>query len=160
MARERLVVWQRELHAAYDSVQAIGLGAGVLLVHQVCVMDDLRDLAQHRVAQEGVLLQEGFEGAIFPTVGEPGPYHIEELRPLRGLRRIAEEGEGGIRVYEAPYQPDAGGAVHVAPSASGPQHQTSPSSVRAAPVGASRSIAAWRAALSAAAASPLSGERK
>src|SRR5215208_3891032 len=159
MARERLVVWQRELHAAYDSVQAIGLGAGVLLVHQVCVMDDLRDLAQHRVAQEGVLLQEGFEGAILPTVGEPGPYHIEELRPLRGLRRIAEEGEGGVRVYEAPYQPDAGGAVHVAPAACGPKHQPSPS-VRAVPAVPSRSLTASRAALRAAAASPLSGERK
>src|SRR5919107_6394122 len=103
MARERLIVWQRELHAAHDGVEALGLGAGVLLVHQVCVADYLRDLAQHRVAQEVVLLQEGLEGAILPSVGEPGPDHVEELRLLRGLRGISEEGKGGIRVYEAPY---------------------------------------------------------
>src|SRR5215216_5923379 len=158
MARERLVVWQRELHAAYDGVQALGLGAGVLLVHQVCVMDDLCDLAQHGVV-EGVLLQEGLEGAVLPAVGEPGPHHIEELRPLRGLRRIAEEGEGGLWVYEASDQPYASCAVHVAAPARGPEHYltlpTSPPS--AVPVAA---LTAWRAALRAAAASPLSGERK
>src|SRR5215218_9068496 len=159
MARERQVVGQRELHAAYDGVQALRLGASVLLVHQVCVMDDLRDLAQRRVV-EVVLLQKRFEGAVLTVVGEPGLHHIEELRPLLGLRGIAEEGEGCLLVQEAPNQPYAGGAVHVTPAARGPQHQTLPSSVRAAPVGASRSIAAWRAALSAAAASPLSGERK
>src|SRR5919112_2488090 len=150
MARERQVVGQRELHAAHDGVKALGLGAGVLLVHQVCVMDDLRDLAQHRVV-EGVLLQEGLEGAVLTVVGEPGPHHIEELRPLWGLRGIAEEGEGGIRVYEAPDQPYAGCAVHVAAPARGPQHQTLPSAPGAL-VAASRSLTASRAALSAPAA--------
>src|SRR5215204_7472875 len=89
-------------------------GRAYFFVQQVGVVDDLCDLAQHGVAQEVVLLQEGLEGAILPTVGEPGPHHIEELRFLRCFRRIAEEGEGGIRVYEAPYQPDTGGTVHVA----------------------------------------------
>src|SRR5215213_1049976 len=111
------------------------------------------------VAQEVVLLQEGFEGAILPSVGEPGPHHIEELRFLRCFRRIAEEGEGGIRVYEAPYQPDTGGTVDVAAPASGPQHQTLPSAP-GTPACASWPLTASRAALSAAAASPLSGERK
>src|SRR5215210_4592368 len=122
-------------------------------------MDDLRDLAQHGIAQEVVLLQERLEGAIFSAVGEPGPDHVEELRPLRGLRGIAEEGKGGLRVYKAPDQPDAGGAVHVAPASRGPQHQPSPSAP-GAPAGASLPLTASRAALSAAAASPLSGERK
>src|SRR5215208_8181457 len=127
MARECLIVWQRELHAAYDGVQALGLGAGVLLVHQVCVMDDLRYLAQHRVAQEVVLLKEDLEGAVLPSVGEPGPHHIEKLRPLSGLPGIAEEGKGGLRVYKAPDQPDAGGPIHVAALTRGPQHQVPPS---------------------------------
>ena len=35
----------RELYAAHDGVQTFGLGAGVLLVHQVSVVDDLCDLA-------------------------------------------------------------------------------------------------------------------
>src|SRR5215218_4836968 len=157
--RERQVVGQRELHAAHDGVQALGLGAGVLLIHEVGVVDDLPDLAQHGVAQEIVLLEERLEGAILTSVGESGPDHVEELRPLRGLRRIAEEGEGGIRVHEAPYQPDAGGAVHVAPAARGPKHQPSPS-VRALAAVPSWSLTAARAALSATAASPLSGERK
>src|SRR5215212_11791496 len=38
--RERPVVGQRELHAADDCVQALGLRASVLLVHKVCVVDD------------------------------------------------------------------------------------------------------------------------
>src|SRR5215218_3047546 len=63
---ERLVVGEGELHAAHDGVQPLGLGPPVLLVHQVGVVDDLRYLAQHGVAQEVVLLQEGFEGAILP----------------------------------------------------------------------------------------------
>src|SRR5215210_6669263 len=130
-----------------------------LLIHEVGVVDDLPDLAQHGVAQEVVLLEERLEGAVLPAVGEPGPHHIEELRPLLGLRGIAAEGEGGIRVYEAPYQPDAGGAVHVAAPARGPQHQTL-SSVRAAPADASRPLKASRAALSASATSRRSGERK
>src|ERR687897_373136 len=109
--------------------------------------------------EEVVLLQEGFEGAILPSVGEPGPDHVEELRLLRGLRGIAEEGKGGIRVYEAPYQRDAGGAVHVAALARGPQHQPLPSAP-GAPADPSRSLTASRAALSAAAASRRSGERK
>src|SRR5215217_5176649 len=155
--RERLVVGQRELHAPNDGVQALGLGAGVLLVHQVGVVDDLGDLAQHGVAQEVVLLEEGLEGAILTSVGESGPDHVEELSPLRGLRRIAEEGEGGIRVQEAPYQPDAGGAVHVAPAARGPKHQPSVRAVAAVP---SWPLTAARAALSVTAASRLSGERK
>src|SRR5215218_821411 len=158
MARERQVVWQRELHAAYDGVQALGLGAGVLLVHQVCVMDDLRDLAQHGVV-EGVLLQEGLEGAVLTVVGEPGPHHIEELRPLLGLRGIAEEDEGCLRVQEAPNQPYAGGAVHVAALARGPQHQTLPSVPRA-PDDPSPTLTASRAAFSAPAASRRSWERK
>src|SRR5215210_3727686 len=159
MARERLVVWQRELHAAYDGVQALGLGAGVLLVQQVGVVDDLGDLAKHGVAQEVVLLEEGLEGAILPSVGEPGPDHIEELCPLLGFRGIAEEGEGCLRVQEAPDQPDAGCAVHVAAPARGPQHQTLPSVPRA-PADPLRSLTASRAALSAPAASRRSGERK
>src|SRR5215204_4196789 len=121
-------------------------------------MDYLGDLMEHQVLQL-IVLQESFEGAVLPSVGELGPDHVEELRLLGGLRRIAEEGEGGVRVYEAPYQPDAGGAVHVAAPASGPQHQPSPS-VRAVPAVPSRSLTASRAALRAAAASPLSGERK
>src|SRR5215217_4776793 len=121
-------------------------------------MDDLCDLAQHGVV-EGVLLQEGFEGAIFPTVGEPGPYHIEALRPLRGLRRIAEEGEGCLLIQETPNQPYAGGAVNVTPAARGPQHQGLPSAPGAL-VAASRSLTASRAALSVSVASRRSGERK
>src|SRR5215208_2218532 len=158
MARERVVVWQRELHAAYDGVQALGLGAGVLLVHEVGVMDYLRDLAQHRVV-EGVLLQEGLEGAVLTVVGEPGPHHIEELRPLLGLRGIAEEDEGCLLVQEAPNQPYAGGAVHVTPAARGPQHQGLPSAPGTL-VAASRSLMASRATLSAPAASRRSGDRK
>src|SRR5215213_3741053 len=156
--RERQIVGQRELHATYDGVQTLGLGAGVLLVHQVGVVDDLRDLAQHGVV-EVVLLEEGLEGAVFPVVGEPCSNHVEELCPLWGFRRIAEEGEGGIRVYEAPYQPDAGGAVHVAALARGPQHQPWPSVPRV-PADPSRSLTASRVALSAPAASRRSGERK
>src|SRR5215203_1361798 len=159
VARECLIVGERELHAPHDGVQALGLRAGVLLVHEVGVVDDFGDLAQHGVAQEVVLLEERLEGAILTSVGESGPDHVEELRLLGGLRRIAKEGEGGVRVYEAPYQPDAGGAVHVAAPASGPKHQPSPS-VRAVPAVPSRSLTASRAALRAAAASPLSGERK
>src|SRR5829696_4047353 len=131
----------------HDGVKALGLGAGVLLVHEVGVVDDLCDLAQHGVAYEIVIPQEGLEGAILPSVGEPDPYHVEELRPLRGLRRIAKEGEGGVRVYEAPDQPYAGSAVHVAPAACGPKHQPSPS-VRAVAAVPSRSLTASRAALS------------
>src|SRR5215212_3933579 len=158
VARERMVVGQRELHAAHDGVQALGLGTGVLLVHQVGVVDYLGDLAQHGVLQF-VVLQERLEGAVLPAVGEPGPDHVEELRPLRGLRGIAEEGEGGMRVQEAPYQPDAGGAVYVAASASGPQHQILPSVPRA-PADPSPPLTASRAALSTSAASRRSGERK
>src|SRR5829696_3798555 len=143
----------------HDGVKALGLGAGVLLVHEVGGVDDLCDLAQHGVAYEIVIPQEGLEGAIPPSVGEPGPYHVEELRSLGGLRGIAEEGEGGIRVHEAPYQPDAGGAVHVTPAARGPQHQGLLSAPGAL-VAASRSLTASRAALSAPAASRRSGARQ
>src|SRR5919199_3607396 len=64
-----------------------------------------------------MLLEEGLEGAVFPVMGEPGSGHIKEVRLLRSLRRIFEERESGLRVYEALYQPDAGRAVHVAPPA-------------------------------------------
>src|SRR5829696_2356459 len=158
VARERQIVWQRELHAAHDGVQALGLGPPVLLVHQIGVVDYLRDLAQHGVV-ELVLLQERFEGAILPSVGEPGPDHVEKLRSLRGLRGIAEEGEGCLLVQEAPNQPYAGGAVHVASTARGPQHQTL-SSVPRTPGDLSRSLTASRATLSAPAASRRSGDRK
>src|SRR5215213_9819320 len=47
---KRLVVGEDELHTADDGVQAIGLGASVLLVHEVGVVHDLRDLRQHRVS--------------------------------------------------------------------------------------------------------------
>src|SRR5215210_8963662 len=130
-----------------------------LLIHEVGVVDDLPDLAQHGVAQEVVLLEERLEGAVLTVVGEPGPHHIEELRPLLGLRGIAEEDEGCLRVQEAPNQPYAGGAVHVTPAARGPQHQGLPSAPGAL-VAASRSLTASRAALSAPAASRRSGERK
>jgi hypothetical protein len=93
------------------------------------------------------------------VVGEPGSNHVEELCPLWGFRRITEEGEGGIRVYEAAYQAYAGGAVHVAAPARGPQHQTLPSAL-GVPADPSRSLTASRAALSASAASRRSGERK
>src|SRR5215210_1232997 len=158
VARERMVVRQRELHAAHDGVQALGLGTGVLLVHQIGVVDYLGDLAEHSVLQL-VVLQERLEGAVLSAVGEPGPDHVEELRTLRGLRGIAEEGEGGLGVYKAPDQPDAGGAVHVAASARGPQHQGLPSAPTV-PADPSPSLIASRAALSACAVSPLSGERK
>src|SRR5215204_5077226 len=104
MARERLVVWQRELHAAYDGVQALGLGAGVLLVHQVCVMDDLRDLAQHRVV-EGVLFEEGLKGAVLTVVGEPGPPHMEGFAPSRAPGGTAEEAKEATAVTKARNKP-------------------------------------------------------
>src|SRR5215212_1978285 len=75
-----------------------------------------------------------------------------------GSPKNAKEASG-FRVYEAPYQPDAGGAVHVAASARGPQHQPSPSAP-SAPDEPSRFLTASRVSLSTAAASPLSGERK
>src|SRR5215210_653963 len=153
VARERMVFGQRELHAAHDGVQALGLGTGVLLVHQVGVVDYLGDLAQHGVLQF-VVLQERLEGAVLPAVGEPGPDHVEEFRPLRGLRGVAEEGEGGLGVQKSPDQPDAGGAVYVAAPTRSPQHQFIPSALAAPPL----SLTASRAALSACAASPLSGE--
>src|SRR5215207_8634668 len=158
VAYQGVIIRQRKLHAAYDCVQTLGFGPPVLLVHQVGVVDSLRDLAKHRIV-EAVLLQEGLEGAIVPTVGEPGPHHIEELRLLRGLRRIAEEDEACLLVQEAPNQPYAGGAVHVAAPARGPQHQTLPSAP-GTPDDPSRSLTASRAALSAPAASRRSGERK
>src|SRR5918995_270848 len=155
---ECLVVGERELHAAHDGVQPLGLGFPVLLVHQVGVVDYLGDLMEHPVLQL-ILLQERLEGAVLPAVGEPGPDHIEELRLLRGLRRIAEEGEGGLGVYKAPDQPDAGGAVHVAAPTRGPQHHLLPS-VPNVPADPSLTLAASRAALSASAAWRRSGERK
>jgi hypothetical protein len=96
---ERLIVGEGELHAAHDGVQPLGLGPPVLLVHQVCVVDYPGDLMEHPVLQL-VVLQESLKGAILPSVGEPGPDHVEEFRPLRGLRGIAEEGKGGLRVYK------------------------------------------------------------
>src|SRR5215211_2377880 len=156
--RERQIVGQRELHAAHDGVQALGLGAGVLLVHQIGVVNNLRDLAQHGVV-EVVLLEEGLEGAVFPSVGEPGPDHVEELRSLWGFRRIAEEGKGCPWVQEASDQPYAGGAVHVAALARGPEHYLPLPTSRfsAVPVAA---LTARRESLRAAVASVLSGERK
>src|SRR5215217_6012695 len=69
---ERFVVGEGELHAAHDGVQALGLGPPVLLVHQVGVVDDLRDLVEHSVLQL-VLLQESLEGAV--------PQRCESLAP-------------------------------------------------------------------------------
>src|SRR5215212_12008075 len=54
---EGVIVRQRELHPAHDGVQTLGLGAGILLVQQIGVVDYLGDLAQHGVV-EVVLLQE------------------------------------------------------------------------------------------------------
>src|SRR5215218_4815701 len=155
---ERLIVGEGELHAAHDGVQPLGLGPPVLLVHQVGVVDYLGDLMEHPVLQL-VVLQESLEGAVLPSVREPGPDHIEELRLLRGFRGIVEEGEGGPWVHEAPDQPNAGCAVHVTALTRRPQHQVLPS-VPNALADPSLTLAASRAALSAPAASPLSGERK
>src|ERR671913_1175353 len=154
----RMIARSRVLFPAHDGVQPLGLGPPVLLVHEVGVVDDLGYLAEHPVL-EPVLLQESLEGAVLLAVGEPGPDHVEELRPLRRLRGIAEEGEVGLRVQEAPYQPDAGGAVHVATPARGPHHQRLPSPPRS-PADPWLVLAASRAALSVCAASLLSGERK
>jgi hypothetical protein len=70
------VVGEGEPHAAHDGVQVLGLGAPVLLVHKVRVVDDLRDLAQHGVA-EIVLFEERLQGAVLPAVGEPCSHHVE-----------------------------------------------------------------------------------
>src|SRR5215217_6854146 len=43
------VVREDELHAANDGVQAIGLGTAVPVVHQVCIVHDLRDLRQYGI---------------------------------------------------------------------------------------------------------------
>src|SRR5918994_2256805 len=94
-----------------------------------------------------------------PSVGEPGPDHVEKLRSLRGLRGIAEESEGRLLVQEALDQPYAGGAVHVTSTSRGPQHQTL-SSVPRTPGALSRSLMASRAAVSAHAASRRNGDRK
>src|SRR5215216_4409479 len=158
MAGKRLVVGEGELHPAHDGVKALGLGTAELLVHEVGVVDYLGYLTEHRVLQL-VLLQERLERAVFAAVGEPCPHDVEELRSVRGLRGVAEEGEGGFRVYEAPYQPDTGGAVYMAASAGSPQHQLPPPEP-SAPAEPSLPLTASRAALSAAAASFLSGERK
>src|SRR5215211_377906 len=80
VAGEYLVVGQRELHPAHDNIQSLGLGASVLLVHQIGVVDYLGDLVKHRIVQL-VLFKERLEGAVLAVVGEPGPYNIEELRP-------------------------------------------------------------------------------
>src|SRR3712207_6811940 len=94
---QRLIVREDELHAADDGVEAIGLGAAVLLVHQVGVVDDLSYLLEQRVLQL-VFLQERLEGTVLAAVGEPCPRYVEELRPLRRFGGVAEEGEGGLRV--------------------------------------------------------------
>src|SRR5919106_1406253 len=156
--RERMVVGQSELHAAHDDVQPLGLGPPVLLVHEVGVVDDLGYLAENGILQF-VFLQERLEGAVLPSVGEPGPDHVEELRSLRGLRGIAEVGEGCLRVQKALDQPYAGGAVHVASTARGPQHQTL-FSVPRTPGDLSRSLMASRAALSAPLPRGATGDRK
>src|SRR5919107_1583206 len=155
---ERFVVGEGELHAAHDGVQPLGLGPPVLLVHQVGVVDYLGDLMEHPVLQL-ILLEKRLEGAVLSAVGKLGPDHVEELRPLRGLRGIAEEGKGGLGVYKAPDQPDACGAVHVASPTRCPQHQVL-LSVPRTPDDPSLALTASRAALSACAASTLSGERK
>src|SRR5215203_883877 len=67
--------------------------------------------------------------------------------------------EVGQPLCKALYQPDAGGAVHVAALARGPQHQPWPSVPRV-PADPSRSLTASRVALSASAAWRRSGERK
>src|SRR5918998_307246 len=121
VAGQSLVVREDHLHAADDGVEAVGLRTTVPLVHEVGVVDDLGYLPEHRVVQL-VLLQERLEGAVLAAVGEPGPHHVEQLRLLRCLGGVAEEGEGGLRVQEAPYQPHTGGAVHVASPARGPEH--------------------------------------
>src|ERR671921_1128855 len=155
---ECLIVGEGELHAAHDGVQPLGLGPPVLLVYQVGVVDYLGDLMEHQVLQL-ILLEERLEGAVLSAVGKLGTYHIEELRPIRGLRGIAEEGKGGLGVYKAPDQPDACGAVHVASPTRCPQHQVL-LSVPRTPDDPSLALTASRAALSACAASTLSGERK
>src|SRR5215210_3320240 len=156
--REGLVVGEGELHTPDHGVQPFGLGAPVLLVHEVGIMDYLGDLMEYPVLQL-VVLQECLEGTGVPAVREPGPDHVEELCPLRGLRGIAEEGEGGLGIQESPYQPDACRPVHVAAPARGPQHQGL-SSVPKTPDGPSLALAASRAALSASAAPRRRGERK
>src|SRR4028118_1813168 len=67
VAGEGLVVGEGELHPPDDGVQALGLGASVLLVHQVGVVDDLAYLAQHGVF-EPVFFEKGLEGAVVPAV--------------------------------------------------------------------------------------------
>src|SRR5215213_3110001 len=158
VAGECLVVGQRELHPAHDDVQSLGLGTAVLLVHQIGVVDYLGDLMKHGIVQL-VLFKERLEGAVLPVVGEPGPHDVEELCTLRGFRWISDEGKGRIRIYEAPYQPYAGGAVHMAASACGPEHQLPPPEPMPSS-GLALSLTASRAALSAEAASFLNGERK
>src|SRR5215210_8213068 len=122
MVRQDEIVHERELHAAHDGVQTLRLGSAVLLVHEVRVVHDLGDLRQHWVL-EGILLEECFEGAIVSSVGEPGEGDVEELCPLRGLLRILEESEVGLRIDEALDEPRACGAVDVATSAGCPKHQ-------------------------------------
>src|SRR4029450_5705162 len=65
---ERMVVGEDELHAPDDSVQPIGFGTSILLVHEVSIVHDLRDLGQRRIF-EMILLDEGLERAIIATGG-------------------------------------------------------------------------------------------
>src|SRR5215211_154403 len=157
VARQGRVVRQDELHAAYDGVEAVRLGAAVLVVHQVGVVHYLRDLDQYGILQR-ILLEESLEGAIVPAMREPGTRDVKELHPIGRLSRVLEVGEGGLVVYEAPYQPHAGRAVHVAPAAGRPQHQPPSAALLSAEVPPPTSIR--RAARKAWAASIRKGERK
>src|SRR5215211_1250899 len=152
------VVRKDELHTADDGVQATGLGTAVLVVHQVRIVHDLRDLRQHGIFQR-VLLEKGLEGAIIPAVGEPGARDVEELRTLGRLRRVFEEGEDGLAVYETPDQPHARRAVHVTPAPGGPEHQP-PSLAPSRSTALVSPLRTRRAARRASAASVRRGERK
>src|SRR5258706_2968942 len=99
---------------AVDQVLEAGVvGAAVLLVLEIDVVDDLRDRTQGRVG-ELEALQEDLERADLALVGELAVEHVEaQLAGLVAILARRDELELRLRVDEAPDQPAARHAIDV-----------------------------------------------